>query len=228
LAIAPAAQAHDNDAAECNGTATGLKINGDLTIPAGGACNLIDSTVRGDVKVRSDGYFEASNTTIRGDLKSRRAQTIYVWGGSTVKGNVVGDKTAQVFVFGSTIAGRIDVTRASQQVNVCGNTVQGDIEVEKSSRDILVGDPAAVDCPGNVVKRGDVEIEDNVTDIELVVSGNTLLRGDLEVLRNGGTSVKLVQGNTGGDDLICKGNATPFAASGNTGWDRQIGQCATP
>ena len=166
LAMASVAQAHD-DAADCDGTASGLTIRGDLNVPSGGSCQLINSTVRGDVKVRGGGYFQASNTTIRGDVKAKRSQTVFVEGGSTVKGNVVADRTSQVFLFASAIGGNIDVSRADDKVNVCGITVQGGIEVEKSGRDILVGDPLTTDCPGNVVKRGDIEILDNDTDVEL-------------------------------------------------------------
>jgi hypothetical protein len=224
LAMTSVAQAHD-DAADCDGTATGLTIRGDLNVPSGGSCQLINSTVRGDVKVRGGGYFEASNTTVRGDVKAKRAQTVFIEGGSTVRGNVEADRTSQVFLFASTIGGNIEVERADDKVNVCGITVQGGIEVEESGRDILVGDPLTTDCPGNVVKRGDIEIKNNDTDVELVVRGNTIKRGDLLVKNNGGPSDKIIDGNTGGDDLICRGNSSPFTATANTGWDREAGQC---
>ena len=225
LAMASGAQAHD-DGAECNGTATGLTIKGDLSVPSGGSCQLIDSVVRGDVKVRGGGYFQATNTTVRGDVKAKRAQTIFIEGGSTVKGNVEADRTSQIFLFASTVAGGIDVSRADDRVNVCGMTVQGDIDVERSGRDILIGDPHAVDCAGNVVKRGDISVEDNFTDVELVVSGNTIKKGDLEVKRNSGPSGKFVQDNVGGDRLSCSGNSPLFTASGNTGWHKKSGQCS--
>jgi hypothetical protein len=222
--MASGAQARD-DAAECNGTATGLTIKGDLSVPSNATCSLTDSTVRGDVKVRGGGYFQATNTTVRGDVKAKRAQTILIDGGSTVKGNVEADRTSQIFLFESTVYGGVDVWRADDKVNVCGMTVQGDINVEHSGRDILIGDPLAVGCAGNLVKRGDISVEDNFTDVELIVRGNTIKRGDLEVKRNGGPSDKFVQDNVGGDLLACKGNSPLFTASGNTGWHKKTGQC---
>ena len=225
LAVASPAAARDDEAVVCDGTAQGLIVNGSLTVPEGGSCTLEDSTVRGDVKVRSDGFFHGSNTNIRGDVKGKRAQTIFLDGGSSVRGDVKGDRTSQVFVFASSVNGEIDVTRADDKVNVCGNTVQGDIEVERSGRDILVGDPDAVDCPGNTVKRGDVEVEDNFTDVELIVRGNTILRGNLDVKRNTGPSDKFVEDNIGGNRLDCKGNSDLFVASDNTGWKKITGQC---
>jgi hypothetical protein len=227
LAMASSAQARDGDAAaECNGSATGMTIRGDLIVPWGGTCQLIDSTVRGDVKVRGDGYFQATNTTIRGDVYAKRSQTVFIEKGSSVRGNIGTDRVSQVFLFDSTSNGNIDVSRADSKVHVCGMTVQGGIEVERSARDILIGDPLAVDCAGNLVKRGDISVEDNFTDVELIVRGNTIKRGDLQVKRNSGPSDKIVEGNVGGDVLSCKGNETPFTASGNTGWDKKFGQCS--
>jgi hypothetical protein len=225
MAIAPGAQARD-DAAECNGTAKGMTINGDLTVPSDGSCQLVDSTVRGDVKVRGGGYFEASNTTVRGDVKGKRAQTIFIEGGSTVRGDVEAYRTSQVFLFESTV-GSIDVSRADDRVQVCGMTVQEDISVEKSGRDILIGDPLTVACAGNLVKRGDISVEDNFVDVELVIRGNTIRRGgDLQVHRNIGPAGKFVQDNAGGDVLSCRGNSSPFTDSGNTGWNKKFGQCS--
>jgi hypothetical protein len=226
MAIAPGAQARD-DAAECNGTATGKTIKGDLTVPAGKSCQLVDSTVRGDVKVRSGGYFQATNTTVRGDVTGKRAQTIFIGGGSTVKGNVEADRTSQVFLFASTVGNSIEVSRADDRVYVCGTKVQEDISVAKSGRDILIGDPLTVDCAGNLVKRGNIAVEDNFTDVELVIRGNTIGQGgDLQVHRNRGPSDKFVQDNVGGDVFSCRGNDAPFTVSGNTGWRKRFGQCS--
>jgi hypothetical protein len=212
----------------CDEIVTGLTIRGDVAVPAGGACTLVKSTVRGDVKVRKGGYFQATNTAIRGDVRARGAQTVFLEGGSAVRGDVIGDRTAQVFVFASRVGGEIDVTRATSKVNICGNTVRGSIEVVKSGPDILVGDPLAVDCPGNVVKKGDIEVEDNFTDIEFVIRGNTIKRGNLEVRRNAGPSDKVIRDNKGGNRLDCRSSGPSFTASGNTGWRKKSGQCDTP
>jgi hypothetical protein len=225
--LAAASPAAADRALACQDEMTAVTVRGDLTVPAGGACHLVDSTVRGDVKVRKGGFFQATNTAVRGDVRGKRARTIFVEGGSAVRGDVEGDRTAQVFVFASRIGGEIDIVRATKKVNVCGNTVRGSIEVEKSGPDILVGDPLAIDCPGNVVKRGDIEVQDNFTDVELVIRGNTISRGTLEVKRNAGPSGKFVEDNKGGAKLDCRGNSQPFQASGNTGWRKKAGQCGT-
>lgn len=225
LVIAPSADARG--AARCSKRMTGTTVKGNLIVPAGGACRLSRVTVRGDVKVRAGGYLQATHTTVRGDAVGRRAQTLFFDGGSKVKGDVIGDSTAQVFVFASKVGGSIDVRHASGKVNVCGTTVRGDIHVaRRSGPDILVGDPLAIDCPGNLLTKGDILLEDNATDVELVVRGNTLRQGDLMLKRNGGPSDKTVQGNTGKGKLLCLGNAAPFAAFENNGWASLLGQCA--
>ena len=212
----------------CDDVITGSTLRADVTVPTGGTCRLVNSTVRGDIRIRANGYFQATNTKVRGDVRGKRAQTIFLEGGSAVRGDVEADRTAQVFVFASKVGGEIDIVRATDKVNVCGNSVRGSIEVEKSGTDILVGDPLALDCPGNVVKRGDIEVQDNATDVELVVRGNTISRGNLEVRRNGGPSGKFVEDNKGGAKLDCRGNSQPFNASGNTGWRKTSGQCSVP
>jgi hypothetical protein len=225
LAITPAADARH--AAQCKRTMTGATVKGDLIVPAGAACRLVRVTVRGDINVRAGGFLQARHTTVRGDARGRRAQTLFFDRRSTLKGNLVAERTGQVFVFASTVGGRIDVRHAAGKVNICGNSIQGDIHIaQRSGPDILVGDPLAVDCPGNLVKQGDILLEDNATDVELVVRGNRLRRGDLELRRNGGPSAKTVQDNTGKGQLVCLGNAAPFASFGNIGWARLLGQCA--
>jgi len=48
------------------------------------------------------------------------------------------------------------------------------------------------------------------------------------VNRNKGPAEKHVEDNKGGDELECRGNADPFTASGNTGWNDTEGQCEIP
>ena len=227
--LASASPAAARSATVCNGVLTGKTISRDLTVPPGAACRIVNSVVRGDVKIRGRAYFQGTHATIRGDVTAKRAQTVFLDGGSLVRGDVVTDRTPQVYVFASTIRGGIDVSRTTDSVNVCGNTVRNDIRIERSGRDILVGDPLTIDCPGNnVVQRGNIELENNFTDVEFVVSGNRIDKGNLTVRLNRGPSAKFVQSNRGGRRIVCSGNTAPFTVSGNIGWLTRAGQCATP
>src|SRR5207253_657880 len=62
---------------QCNGVFTGISAH-DVTVPAGGACQLINSTVKDDVRVLKDAYFQATNTSVGDDVKGKRAQTIFL------------------------------------------------------------------------------------------------------------------------------------------------------
>ena len=221
LAIASPAAARD---LKCNGVFNG-KTYDDVTVPRGAACTLNGSRVKGNVKVLSNAYFQATRTSVRGDVKGRGAQTIFIDTGSKVGGSVAAVKAVQFYVFNSTIGGDIEPEKTAEAVQICGNTVRkGNIEVRRSGTDILIGDPLALGCRGNVVKRGDVKVTRNYSLIEFVLRGNSIKRGDLEVTNNTGPTPKLVQDNIGGGTIACTGN-TLLTASGNTGWNLQLGQC---
>jgi hypothetical protein len=210
---------------DCNGTYSGTFD--DVVVPEDGVCVLNSSTVTDDVKVKRNGYFEARNTSVADNVRGKRAQTIYMVD-STVGGDVKAKKTAQVLLFSMTVDGDVKVKRANDKVNICGVRItDGDLKVVRSGPDILVGDPLAVDCPGNSIENGDVDVSYNWTDVELVVRGNGIPRGNLTVSRNQGPSEKFVQDNTGGHKLRCKGNEQPFVGTPNTGFQGYKGQCSS-
>jgi hypothetical protein len=226
LAAASPAAAHKGDKTfSCSGIFTGVTYD-NVVVPKGAACTLIDSTVAGNVRALERAFFQSTGTAIGGDVVGRKAQTLFVDTGSRVFGSIRTYDVIQAFVFNSRVIRNIDVDETSEVVNICGSRVfRGEIEVEESGEDILIGDPQAVDCAGNLVRRGDIELRRNSTDVEFVVRGNTIRRGDLEVLKNKGPVPKFVEDNAGGDDLRCFGNGAPLFASDNTGWDEISGQC---
>jgi hypothetical protein len=222
----------------CNGVFKG-KSYGDVVVPRGAACTLKGSTVTGDVRALRNSYFQTTGTTVRGDVEGKGAQTIFIDTGSKVYGSVEADRAAEFFVFNSTVTEDIEPERTREVVQICGNTVRkGNIEVRQTRPDkslapndrpgtqVLVGDPLTVGCRGNVVKRGDIKVLRNFTDVAFVIRGNSVRRGDLEVVGNTGPAPTLVQGNTGGARLLCRRNTLRLTVVGNTGWDSVTGQCA--
>src|SRR5207237_10345535 len=112
----------------------------------------------------------------------------------------------------------VNVDRATDQVFICGSTVErGNINVTRSARNIVVGDPGAA-CAGNTVRRGNMSVLWNTTDVQLVISGNRFPKGNLIVSGNTGPSQKIVQGNSGGRHIACQANAGQFRASRNLRW----------
>jgi hypothetical protein len=222
----------------CNGVFKGKSYD-DVVVPRGGTCTLIGATVAGDVRALRNAYFRTADTVVRGDVEGKDVQTIFIDTGSRVYGSVEAVGAAEFFVFNSTVMEDIEPERTRQVVQICGNTVRrGNIEVRRSGpdkslapnvrpgTDVLIGDPLAVGCRGNLVKRGDIKVSRNFTDVEFVIRGNTVRRGDLDVSGNTGPAPTFVEGNTGGGRLVCRKNSLRLTVAGNTGWDRVAGQCA--
>jgi len=208
----------------CNATVTGGTV-GKVVVPDNAVCTLVGVTVTGDVKVQTNAYFEANATSIQGNLKANQALTVYLHDGSTVGKDVKADKTSQVLLWDGHVNKSVQAQSFtnSGQVQVCGMTVDGNVKVQKSGTDILVGDAAAA-CGGNTV-GGNVDVSNNFTDVELVVSDNTIA-GKLTVSKNTGLADKLVQLNAGGKKLMCDNNAAPFVGSSNSGFAKIGGQCS--
>jgi hypothetical protein len=218
----------------CNGVFKG-KAYGDVVVPRGAACALVDSTVAGDVRALKNSYFQATNTAVRGDIEGKEAQTIFIEAGSRAA-SIEAVNAVQFFVFNSTVLEDIEPERTREVVQICGNTLRrGNIEVRRSGpngtplnqhpgTDILIGDALTAGCRGNLVKRGDIKVVGNFANIEFVVSGNTIRRGNLEVLKNIGPVQKIVASNVGGNRLVCRSN-TIAGVIANTRWDRTLGQC---
>ena len=219
----------------CNGVVKG-KTYDEVIVPRGAACTLVDSTVTGNVRVLRNAYLQTVATIVRGDIEGTESQTIFIDTGSKVSGSVESVGGRQFFVFNSTIGEDIEPERTREIVQICGNTVRrGNIEVRRSGpapgtlmqhsgTDLLIGDPLTEGCRGNLVKRGDIVVARNYTDIEFVIRGNTVRSGNLDVIRNNGPASKFVDGNVGGRRLLCRLNSS-LTANGNSGWARRVGQC---
>jgi hypothetical protein len=217
LVAGPPSAAAAQDA-ECSGELTAVAVR-NVTVPNGGTCILRNSTVTGHVSASAGSYFQAIRTRIEGDVAGIEAQTLFVDGGSTVRGSVRADRVAQVFLFSSRVRMNVKVDRATDQVFICGSTVErGSIRVTRSARDIVIGDRRSTECGGNSVRRGNMSVLWNTTDVQLVISGNRFPKGNLIVAGNNGPSQKIVHGNFGGRHIACQANVGHFRASKNRRW----------
>jgi hypothetical protein len=144
-----------------------------------------------------------------------------------VRGTVRASRVAQVFLFASRVRKDVRVDHATDQVFICGSTVErGSISVIRSARDIVIGGPRSSGCAGNSVRRGNMTVLGNTTDVQLVISGNRFPKGNLLVAGNTGPSQKIVRHNFGGGHIACPANAGQFRASENRRW--KSGACGLP
>ena len=232
LAMASPAMARDF---RCNGVFKGKTYDG-VVVPSGSSCTLLDSTVKGNVRVQRNAYLQTVGTAVRGDVEGNNSQTVFIDTGSRIAGSVESVGARQFFVYNSSVGEDIEPERTREAVHICGNTLRrGNIEVRGSGpagspaqqpgTDILIGDPLAVGCKGNVVKRGDLIVTKNFANIEFVIRGNTVNRGDLKVTSNTGPVPKIVDANVGGIRLVCTKNSS-VNATANSRWDHKRGQCS--
>ncbi len=209
----------------CTGTLTGVSV-GSVTVPAGGACTLVNSTVEHNVTAESGAYVELDGTAVGGSVRGLSAQTVFINSGTSVGENVNASSTAQVFVFNATVTRNITSIGAMQRAEICGTTVaNGNIVVTGGESEVLVGDPLA-DCAANTVSQGSIRVAFNKTSKDLVVMGNTVSVGNLEVANNTGSSTKTVEHNNGGNVLSCTGNSPVFSGGSNGTWASINGQCS--
>jgi hypothetical protein len=216
LVAGPSSAAAVQDA-ECSGELTAVIVR-NVTVPNGATCVLRNATVTGNVSATTGSYFQAIQTRIAGDVTGIDAQTLFVDGGSTVHGSVLANRVAQVFLFASRVRMNVKVDRTTDQVFICGSRVErGSIRVTRSARNIVIGDRTGA-CNGNSVRRGNMSVLWNTTDVQLVISGNRFPKGNLIVAGNTGPSQKIVQGNFGGRHIACQANVGQFRASKNRRW----------
>lgn len=175
----------------CTGTLTGTFDN--VTVPVGGTCTLLNSTVQGNVKALENARLFMSDTRVRGNVEGDKAAIVQVSGG-TVDGNIQIKDGASPGELGAAVTGGTIVTG-------------GDIQIEKmNTARVLVTDAR--------VLKGNIQIVENWTSGGLEILRNHVA-GNLQVFKNRGGGNKVVSGNTVSQDLQCKENSAPFTGGPN-------------
>ncbi|MPZ25281.1 MAG: hypothetical protein GEV12_02205 [Micromonosporaceae bacterium] len=249
-----AAPSQAQGASLCSGTAENFTIVGNLAVPAGASCTLINSRVTGNVVVRAEANLGLEGSTVDGDLTAHAASFVDLIGG-TVRGTtrlrdafggvVESSDVQQVSVAGSgflitdrSTHGASLVSQGSQTVVLSGR-INGDV---RTSGDVLTDLHDSVITGRLVVDQAELgsvtcrsEIDANVTvrgSADLVQLGEgtfadcefNVLGGDLVLQDNLGAIE--VNGNVIRGDLGCDGNESAPTGAGNRVRGQQLGQCA--
>lgn len=238
----------------CSGTAEGFTIAGNLAVPAGASCTLIDSTVTGNVVVRDDANLSLEGSTIEGRLTVRANGFVGATGSSVVGVTRLRDafgaamelsdlgrvdaRNSGFFFSDGTTHGRV-ASNTSQTVIISG-WVSGDLrttlDLLTDVRDTVVTGALVVDQAelGSVICRSEID-----GDVALRGSGDLIQLGDsapvagceFNVLGGGltiadNTAEVRVSDNVIRGDLSCTGNQTAPAGSNNRLRGSATGQCA--
>jgi hypothetical protein len=237
----------------CSGTAEGFTIAGDLAVPAGASCTLIDSTVRGNVVVRDDANLSLEGSTVRGNLTVRTngfvgaldsrvvgVTTLREAFGAAIEQSELGGVNALnsgFFFTDGTTHGR--VTSNTSQTVILSGWVSGDVrttlDLLTDVQDTVVTGALTVDQAelGSVVCRS--EIDGNVA---LRGSGDLIQLGDSAPVAGcefnvfGGaltladnTAEIRVSDNVIRGNLACTGNEMVPTGSNNRLRGAEVGQC---
>lgn len=239
----------------CSGSAQGLTIAGNLAVPVGATCELVDITVTGNVVVRDDAVLLLEDSTVQGDLRLREAAFVNTLG-STVGGTVVLRSALGVVLEGSELAGGAN-SRDSGFVFSDGSTFGGRVFSANGETVIYSG---RVD--GDIRTNSDVltDVHDTVVtgavNVDGAASGSLVCRSEIDgnaVFRNSGELVQLgvgllpecefnviggrlvlsgndaligVGGNVVRDNLVCEDNTGQPSGSDNRVRGEATGQCA--
>lgn len=240
----------------CSGTAEGLTIVGDLAVPAGASCTLVDSTVTGNVIVRADANLSLDGSTIQGDLTMRTNGFVGATGSSVggvtalreafgaaveqsdLAGGVNARESGFFFSDGTTHGVRV-VSNSSQTVILSGwvsGNLRTTLDLLTDVRDTVVTGGVNVNQAelGSVICRS--EIDGNVV---LRGSGDLIQLGDSAPVTDcefnvfgGGVTVTdntadiRISNNVIRGNLACSGNDPAPTGSNNRIRGQATGQCA--
>lgn len=239
----------------CSGSAQGLTIAGNLAVPVGATCELINITVTGDVVVRPDAVLLLEDSTVQGDLRLKEEAFVSTLG-STVGGTVVLRNALGVVLEASELVGGTN-SRDSGFVFSDGSTF-GDRVLSSNGETVIYS--GWVD--GNIRTTADVltDLHDTVVTgsvkVDGAVSGSLVCRSEIDgnaVFENSGELIQLgvgtlpdcefnviggrlvlnandaligVGGNVVRDNLACDANAGQPSGSDNRVRGEATGQCA--
>lgn len=238
----------------CSGTAENFTIAGNLAVPAGASCTLINSRVTGNVVVRgeanlglegstvdgnltvqADGFVDSIGSQVRGTTRLRDAFGAVVESSDVRALSVIG--SGFLISDRSTHAGNV-ISQDSQTV-VLSSRISGDIrttgDVLTDLHDSVVTGRMVVDQSelGSVTCRSEIDADVLVQasgDLVQIGEGSfsncefNVLGGSL-VLRDNLGAIE-INGNVIRGDLVCEGNQSAPTGSGNRVRGEQLGQCA--
>lgn len=184
----------------CTGELADLTIPGDLIVPAGENCTLINVTVHGDARVHEGSTLGAHDSRIEGNLTGTDFEHVSVadasvggrirlTGGSSAwleralaEGDVRLSGQVDARVLQSRVTGELVVRGTSEVALLCATTVEGDARFARHRGGLLIGDdPTAPGTCGPNEVWGNLLVQQNSSD---TIIANTTIGGDLACAAN--------------------------------------------
>lgn len=209
IGAAPAAAAN----AICTGEIESETVTGNVLVPPGASCEIVDSFITGSLVVQKNASLVMDESTVLGNLASTKAASIRIGSGD----GLYCDEVCDAFNVGnSTIRGnvRLGGTASAPSMHtssvwvlvntLCNAEVGGSVTLDGNKVPFALGDPE--ECYGN----GD---EGNDEQAGLTVGGNLVL---LKNVVSGHPSVVLQNVHVAKIVSCIQNNPDPTDAGGNT------------
>lgn len=191
--VAAPSQAQPPGVSLCSGTAENFTIAGDLAVPAGQSCDLVNVTVTGDIVVRAEANLTLEESTVQGDLTVRAdgfAEVIE----SGVDGVTTLRQAYGTSVVASELAGGVDARNSGFYFS--DGSTHGDEVFSRNGQTVLLSSWLA----GDLRTNGDLltDVEDTVVTggvrVNQATLGTVICRSEVDgdtVFRNSGDLIQL-------------------------------------
>ena len=114
----------------CDGRLGEVSVDGDVTVPAGGTCELVGTTVEGNVSVGPGGRLYVRGADVDGDIEGHSAAVVDVAAGTDVGGNLQLESGVATTIRDSHVDGDLRVEDQNGGLTVAGDNVGGNVELE--------------------------------------------------------------------------------------------------
>ena len=207
VSFTPGTNASVSGNVNCTGsTYSGTTISGNVTVPSGSGCTLVDATVDGNVQVQNGGSLLDTASNIQGNLQTNSAASVDVDGG-TVRGNLQVQQTT----------GSPAVGNASSANDLCGATVNGNVQVQNNAADAPFDIGSAPDCTTPLSVGGNLQVQNNAGTVTIGPAENgsgNAVQGNIQVNNNTGGGA--LADNSAGGNCQLQNDSPGIVGSSNT------------
>jgi hypothetical protein len=119
-------------------------VDGDVTVPDGGTCELLGTRVEGNISIGQGGRLYARGVDVDGDIEGERTLEVQVTDRSNVGGNLQLESGGTAIVTGSHVDGDLSWEDQHGELQLQDTTVRGNVDVEGNTGSVTVSGTRSV------------------------------------------------------------------------------------
>jgi hypothetical protein len=122
----------------CSGRIEAVSVDGDVTVPNGGTCELLGTRVGGNIWIGHGGRLYASGVDVDGDIEGEQALDVEVTDGSKVGGNLQLESGGTARPTASHVDGDLSWQDQHGELEIQNATVRGNLDLEGNTGSVTV------------------------------------------------------------------------------------------